>query len=139
MPTLNRFESPAIEALDSQGEPRPITGNETFNRFCWCREKPYRQFFANSTPRDQSYKPSSFQTSHRSFCTTLRYLAFGYFTPHMDDRYIDKSKAVSASTFVSACQIACKACLAFGCVDFGRHFRIFIVLCIQQRCWRVSG
>src|SRR4030088_3058176 len=49
------------------------------------------------------------------------------------------SKAASASLFVSAIQIACKARLAFACWLFGSLFKMFAVLCTQQRCSRVLG
>src|ERR1700694_171415 len=49
------------------------------------------------------------------------------------------SKATSASVFVSAIQISCKARLAFACWLFGSLFSTFAVLCTQQRCSRVLG
>ena len=49
------------------------------------------------------------------------------------------SKATSASVFVSAIQISCKARLALACWLFGSLFRTLAVLCTQQRCSRVLG
>src|SRR5262245_9660675 len=49
------------------------------------------------------------------------------------------SNAASASAFVSAIQISCKARLAFGCWLTGSLFKTLAVLCTQQRCSRVFG
>ena len=49
------------------------------------------------------------------------------------------SKATSASVFISAIQISCRARLAFVCWLFGSLFKTFAVLCTQQRCSRVLG
>ena len=56
---------------------------------------------------------------------------FRYFASKIS---INKSNALFASSLVSACQMACRACLALGCADFGKQFSTFMVLCIQQRC-----
>src|SRR5262252_8165508 len=49
------------------------------------------------------------------------------------------SNAASASAFVSAIQISCRARLAFGCWLFGSLASTLAVLCTQQRCSRVVG
>ncbi len=48
---------------------------------------------------------------------------------------MNKSKALSASALVPACQISCNACLALRWPDLGKQFSTFLVLCTQQRCW----
>jgi hypothetical protein len=40
---------------------------------------------------------------------------------------MNRSKAFSASAWVSACQMSCSACFAFGWTDFGRQFSTDLV------------
>ena len=82
---VNRFESPAIEALDSQGEPRPITANETLYRFCFVEKNRIDNFsrIAAQLPARQTELISTLfgLDSFNEFVLN--------FTSVMDDRYIN--------------------------------------------------
>ena len=82
---VNRFESPAIEALDSQGEPRPITANETLYRFCFVEKNRIDNFsrIAAQLPARQTELISTLFGLDNFNEFVLN------FTPEMDDRYID--------------------------------------------------